>query len=88
MGKVAAKIKIMPQSIETDLEGLKGDIKATMPDGAKLYGITEEAIAFGLKALIATVVIDDVAGGTEKVEGMFAKLDGVKSIQVIDLNLI
>ncbi|MCD5409995.1 MAG: elongation factor 1-beta [Methanocellales archaeon] len=88
MGKVAAKIKIMPQSIETDLERLKGNIKATMPDGAKLYGITEEAIAFGLKALIATVIIDDVEGGTEKIEEMFAKLDGVKSIQVIGLGLI
>ncbi|ATZ60784.2 MAG: elongation factor 1-beta [Methanosarcinales archaeon Met12] len=88
MGEVAAKIKIMPQGIETDHERLKGDIKAAMPDGAKLYGITEEAIAFGLKALIATVIIDDVEGGTERIEEMFAKLDGVKSIQVIGLGLI
>lgn len=88
LGEVAVKIKIMPQGVETDLEVLKRGIGVIIPDGARLHGIIEEPIAFGLKALIVAVIIDDVKGGTEKIEEALAKLDGVESIQVVDLGRI
>ncbi len=83
MGDVAAKIKIMPQSIDTDLVELKGKLKAAIPAGADLHGdIVEEPIAFGLKALIVTLIVDDQAGGTEAVEEIFAQIPGVENVQV------
>ncbi len=87
MGDVAAKIKVMPESIETDLAELKEKLKAAIPKGADLHGdIVEEPIAFGLKALIVTLIVNDQEGGTEAVEEAFAQIPGAESVQVIDVN--
>ncbi|HII94078.1 MAG TPA: elongation factor 1-beta [Methanosarcina sp.] len=87
MGDVAAKIKIMPESVDTDLAELKEKIKSVIPAGADLHGdIVEEPIAFGLKALIMTLIVNDEEGGTEPAEEAFAKISGVENVQVIDVN--
>jgi elongation factor 1-beta len=87
MGDVAAKIKIMPESVDTDLAELKEKIKSVVPAGADLHGdIVEEPIAFGLKALIVTLIVNDEEGGTEPAEEAFAKVSGVENVQVIDVN--
>ena len=86
MGDVAAKIKIMPESVDTDLAELKEKIKSVIPAGADLHGdIVEEPIAFGLKALIVTLIVDDEEGGTEPAEEAFAKVSGVENVQVVDV---
>jgi elongation factor 1-beta len=85
MGDVAAKIKVMPESLETDLTELKEKLKAEIPAGAELHGdIVEEPIAFGLKALIVTLIVNDKEGGTEAVEEAFTKVKGVESVQVME----
>jgi elongation factor 1-beta len=86
MGEVAAKMKIMPESVDTNLVELKEKIKGAIPVGADLHGdIIEEPIAFGLKALIVTLIVNDREGGTEAVEEAFAKVPGVENIQVLEL---
>ena len=85
MGEVAAKIKIMPAGVETDLEALKGGLEAVIPEGVKLHGFSEEPIAFGLKAVIAVVVVGDIEGGTDRVEEAFAAVDDVESVSVMEL---
>ena len=86
MGEVAAKIKIMPKSVDTNLVELKEMIKCAIPVGADLHGeIIEEPIAFGLKALIVTLIVNDREGGTEAVEEAFAKVSGVENVQVLEL---
>ena len=85
MGDVAAKMKIMPESVDTDLVGLKEKLKAVIPAGAQLHGdIVEEPIAFGLKALIVTLIVNDEEGGTEPAEEAFAKVSGVENVQVLE----
>lgn len=88
MGEVAAKIKIMPSGVETDLDSLKQRLKAVIPAGAKLHGFSEEPIAFGLKAVIAMILVGDMEGGTEKVEEAFAAVDEVESVTVVELGRI
>ncbi|WP_292387959.1 elongation factor 1-beta [Methanosarcina sp. UBA5] len=86
MGDVAAKIKIMPESVDTDLAELKEKIKGVIPAGADLHGdIVEEPIAFGLKALIVALIVNDEEGGTEPAEEAFAKVSGVENVQVVDV---
>ncbi|MCE8424587.1 MAG: elongation factor 1-beta [Candidatus Methanoperedens sp.] len=85
MGEVAAKIKIMPESIDIDLNKLKEALTKAIPEGARLHGFSEEPVAFGLKALIAVVKVSDMEGGTEKVEEAFRKVKGVESISVVEL---
>jgi len=86
MGEVAAKMKIMPKSVDTNLVELREKIKGAIPAGADLHGeIVEEPIAFGLKALIVTLIVNDREGGTEAIEEAFARVPGVENIQVLEL---
>ena len=85
MGEVVAVIKIMPDGVDTDLEKLKENLAAAVPAGSDLKGIAEEPIAFGLVALMATVVVGDAEGGTEPAEKAFAEVPGVESVQVAEI---
>ena len=38
MGEVVATIKLMPESPEVDLEALKKEVKARIPEGTELPG--------------------------------------------------
>lgn len=82
MGKVAAQVKVMPQSPDVDLDALEERLAAALPEGAKINGFAREDVAFGLVALLPTVVVPDDAGGTEAVEEAFAGVDGVESVSV------
>lgn len=85
MGEVAATIKIMPVSVETNLDELKDKLIAVLPTGAEYGTHKEEPIAFGLKAIVMIVLVGDIEGGTEKVEEAFAAVDGVESVTVTEV---
>jgi len=88
MGKVAANMKIMPQSPEIDLDELQERIEASLPEGAQINGFERDDVAFGLVALLPTVIVADDAGGTEVVEDAFAEVEGVESVSVEDVGRI
>jgi elongation factor 1-beta len=82
MGKVAAKIKVMPQSPDVDLDALQERLEQSLPEGAKINGFERDDVAFGLVALFPTVVVPDDSGGTDAVEESFADVEGVESVEV------
>lgn len=82
MGKVAAQVKVMPDSPEVDLDDLEARLAAALPEGAELNDTAHEAVAFGLTAIIAMVVVPDEAGGTEAVEEAFSGVDAVESVSI------
>ena len=82
MGDVAARIKVMPNSPEIDLDDLQERLEGSLPQGAKIRGFDRDDVAFGLVALLPTVIVADGAGGTEAVEEAFAEVDGVESVSV------
>ena len=88
MGDVGAKIRVMPESVDTDLELLKEKVKKALPESARLHAFSLEPIAFGLKALIVAVILADAEGGTELVEDAISKLDGVESVNVVEVGLL
>jgi len=85
MSDVQVKLKVMPEE-STDLDDLRGSVKASIPEGAELAATEEEPVAFGLKALMVVVVVPDAEGGSEAVEEALADLEGVQSVQVVDLS--
>ncbi|MDI6725143.1 MAG: elongation factor 1-beta [Methanobacterium sp.] len=85
MGDVVATIKLMPESPEVDLEKMKEEIIASIPEGTEFHKIEEEPIAFGLVALNVMVVVGDAEGGTEPAEESFAKIEGVNTVEVTDV---
>lgn len=89
MGDVAAKIKIMPKSIDTNLSELKEKITNNLPHGSSIYGNFEiEPIAFGLKALVVTILVNDDEGGIENVEQSIMKIEDAESIQILELGRV
>jgi elongation factor 1-beta len=82
MGKVAVKLKVMPQSPEIDLDALQDRLEKSLPEGAKIRGFDRDDVAFGLVALLPTVIVPDDAGGSEAVEEAFSGVDGVESVAV------
>ncbi|CAM2951761.1 MULTISPECIES: elongation factor 1-beta [Halobacterium] len=82
MSKVAAVLKVMPDSPDIDLDGLEADLSESLPDGAEINGTDTEEVAFGLTALLTTVIVPDDSGGTEAVEDAFGAVDDVESVSV------
>ncbi|MFB6163703.1 MAG: elongation factor 1-beta [Haloarculaceae archaeon] len=82
MGKVAAKIKVMPASPDVDLDALQEHLEQALPEGAKIKGFERDDVAFGLVALFPTVIVPDDSGGTEAVEDAFGEVDDVESVEV------
>lgn len=88
MGKVAAKLKVMPQNPEIDLDELQDRLEGSLPEGAKINGFERDDVAFGLVALLPTVIVPDDAGGTEAVEERFTDVEGVESVEVENVGRI
>ena len=82
MGEVLTTMKIMPDSPDIDLEGIKSTIESSMPEGAKIHEISEEPIAFGLVAVILQFITEDGEGGSEAVEEMVQAIEGVASFEI------
>ena len=74
MGKVAARLKVMPQSPEIDLDALQDRLENSLPEGAKISRVDRYDVAFGLVALLPTVIVPDDAGGSDAVEEAFAQV--------------
>jgi elongation factor 1-beta len=82
MGKVAARLKVMPQSPEIDLDALQERLENSLPEGAKISRVDRDDVAFGLVALLPTVIVPDDAGGSDAVEEAFSQVEGVESVKV------
>ena len=84
MATAAVKLKILPESPDTDLEEIKkhGKTKIESHKGV-LSSYIEEPIAFGLKALIAVIAWPEEKD-TELIEQCFLGIPGVSSVDIID----
>lgn len=89
MGTAALKIKLMPESPDANLEAIKEKAKelATSHNKVLVHSIEEEEIAFGLKAVIITLVWPEELEQSV-IEDEFAKIPDVNSVQVIDFRRV
>ena len=85
MGTAGIKIKIMPKSLESDLDEIKEKAKAIVIEkGGKNREYEEEPIAFGLKAIIAFFELSEEIEPGE-IEETLKTIKGVSSTQIIDM---
>ena len=76
----------MPKSPDTDLAAVEKQIKNIVDtDGSKWHISEIKPIAFGLKAIEFIFMRDESKGDTEPMEVEFAKIDGVESVDVVDV---
>ena len=83
MGKVVALVRIMPESVDVDMERLEADLKKKLPS---IQDVGVEPIAYGLKALKVAVIVNDEEGGTEAVEKALAEVPGVSQAETVCVN--
>ncbi len=82
MGNVAVELKIMPESIETDIIKIKEEISKKM----KIQDSKIEPIAFGLKALKILVIVPDKEN--EDLESKIKSIKGVSGVETESVTLV
>ena len=88
MATLGVKIKIMPESLDTDLNAIKEQGKEKIAkEGGVANNFDEEEIAFGLKALIVTLAWPE-GKDTELIEHAFTSIPGVSSVSVLDVRRV
>ena len=89
MGEVALTLNIMPEDMEK-FEPMKQAIadkmKNDMEGLVKRLTMSEKEIAFGMKAIVATVVIPDGEGGADKVEAKLKEIENVSSVETAGMD--
>ena len=81
MGEVLVTYKIMPEGVETDLDGLLNKIKEKID----VERAEKEPIAFGLVALKVSVRVEDTGGASEEIEKFLSELAEVGSVEVVEM---
>lgn len=86
MARVIVTLKIMPDSPETNLAAVqKSAEKEITRFGGNPAKVEIEPIAFGLKALKIFFIMDESKGATDPLEENISAIDGVHSVEVIDV---
>ncbi len=86
MGRVAVTFRIMPEGSEVDVAGLESSVREAL--GVSLRDVALRPIAFGLKALEATVVVEDAAGAAERLEESLRGIAGVGEVETLGVSLL
>lgn len=86
MGKAIVTYKIMPKDAEVDMEKVQSDVLAILSKHTQGETRQElEPLAFGLKALKLTFVIDEDEGDLDALEEEVSALETVGGVDVVDM---
>ena len=88
MGTLAVLFRLMPAGVETDLNGIAGAVKPALPSGVTIRGMQAKDIAFGLRALLVSVVMPDQGGLLDATESALGKIPHVESVEVLEEGLL
>jgi elongation factor 1-beta len=87
MANAVVTIKIMPEDPSVDLKKIEAhalkDIEHFAGKGDTKVEI--EPIAFGLKAIKITFIVDEKLGGPEPLEKKLELIPGVNSVETVDV---
>jgi elongation factor 1-beta len=88
MGDVAINYRLLPESPDVNLEDLTARIKAALPAGVKLQKSSTKPFAFGLSAIEVLVVMKDSSGLSDQTEESLRKVEGIQSVELLEMSLI
>jgi len=78
MGDVIVGFKVMPASVEENLDKVEKEIREKI----KPQKMSREDIAFGLVAIHIVKIVDDAEGTLDKVEKQLREIKGVGEVEV------
>ena len=87
MANAIATIKIMPESPDVDLHKIEKEaLKIILDFAGKGDTRTEiKPVAFGLKSLNITFIMDEALGTPDRIEEQLAAIEGVNSVETTDV---
>ena len=86
MANVVVTLRIMPESPETKIEAIENAARVAIKKFGGEVGKKEIApFAFGLSSLTLYFVMDESKGSTEDLEKVIAEVNGVSSVDVVDV---
>ena len=88
MGRVAVLFRLMPHGVETDLEEVAKRVTTALPVGVTIRGMQVKEIAYGLRSLLVSVIMDDTGGILDSTEHALAKVPHVESVEVMEEGLL
>ncbi len=83
MGEFVALIDVVPEDTEVNFEEFIGKLKNVLPDTCVIETYEIMPVAFGLKKARVRVRYPEEWGGTDKLEGLFGKVEGIQGIEGI-----
>jgi len=86
VGVVAVTLRILPDGPQVEIVKLEAEVRRLL--GSRLKSLERRPFAYGLTALVVTVLVDDASGGSEAVEGQLAGLPGVSSAEATGVSLV
>jgi translation elongation factor aEF-1 beta len=84
MGKLVARIKILPNDVDVNLDDLANSISNT--EGIVVKRYSKEPIAFGISALILDVVMDEDNVDTDAIEDRLRRFNGVGEVEIVNMS--
>jgi len=89
MGTVAIIYRVMPDGVDVNIKDLQDNIEKVIPKEVKLQGMMVKDVAFGIRAILLRVLINDKVGGgfPDMIEAKVGEIPGVASIEAIEQSL-
>ena len=81
MGRVIVTFRIMPDSVEIDLDSLEKEIKSEVNP----QRIQRIPIAFGLNAIKIVKLVEEKEGEMDRVTEKIKSIDGVREVEVLGM---
>jgi elongation factor 1-beta len=82
MAEVIVGLKVLPKTIEVDLDKLEKEIKrAIFPERME-----REPIAFGLVAILVTKIVPDEAGQVDELERKLKSIEEVGEVEITGIS--
>lgn len=82
MAQVIVTFRVMPKSVEVNLDELENKIKSFVNPER----IQREPIAFGLIALNVIKIVPDAGGETDTIENKLKSIDDVSEVEVVQVS--
>jgi elongation factor 1-beta len=88
MARVIIDFKVMPESVEIDLEKIKEILKSNIEEfeGNIIGDMSEEPVAFGLKSVMVKFSYDEKKGSTDDLEDKISSEEGIQSVEVVGVS--
>lgn len=89
MAKAIITFKLMPESPEVELEGIKEEAKKIAKDSGSIgeMQIKEEPIAFGLKAVLVLAMYEVEGTDFDAIAAEMGKIENIQSSEVAKMDL-